>query len=166
MNLKVLVVKPLLLTVYPGTLRSEKGWDFHSLTVARWCTVYSDPVWNPKLLWSWGNLERVPGILTYWSLLGQECAPPKVPLTPLLWKNMRDDSSSKMHKEPDLWNQICPWRIASSPWIQICHRANQPLLSRRGRWDICSPELKIIAKVTLQGRGGVLRLILTWSNDH
>ena len=73
--------------------------------------------------------------------------------------------SYKIHKEPDLWNQISPWRIASSPWIQSCRRANQPPLLWRGRWGLCSPELKIIFKVTLQVRG-----VITWAwamiNDH
>ena len=59
-NLEVLVVQPLLLAIYPGTLSMGESTNM-----------------------------IVPEILTYWSLIGQGCAPPKVPLIPFLLKNMR-----------------------------------------------------------------------------
>ena len=78
-NLEVLVVQPLLLAIYPGTLRI---YSFIGATTL-FC-IYRE---NRKLY----NLEIVPEIPTYWSLLAQGCAPLIVPLTHLLWKNMMSD---------------------------------------------------------------------------
>ena len=96
-NLEVLVVQPLLLAIYPGTLSMGESTNM-----------------------------IVPEILTCWSLIGQGCAPPKVPLIPFLLKNMRIFWYSQLRilktlwmfkkmEQDDRWNQILPGRILSSP---------------------------------------------------
>ena len=122
--------------------------------------------------WKVFDLKIVPDILTHWSLLGQECAPPKVQLTPFLLKNMMRNlweiwflSTSwilKTYKEwKDLWNQIFAWRIPLSPWIRICLPANQHPLFWRGQGDIYSPGLEIVFQANLHYH-------LSWAiiNDH